>query len=86
MGSGKSTIARALTEELASCGSVLHLQRDEILMKLAKEGESYSSCYYRIKGDPALKRQLQTLCKNAWTLLQQISFWWTRVKPISGPI
>ncbi|GFQ76138.1 uncharacterized protein TNCT_244131 [Trichonephila clavata] len=61
MGSGKSTIARALTEKLASCGSVLHLQRDEILMTLATKGESYSSCYYRIRGNPALKRQLQTL-------------------------
>ncbi|GFR31699.1 uncharacterized protein TNCT_58611 [Trichonephila clavata] len=61
MGSGKSTIARALTEKLASCGSVLHLQRDEILMTLETKGESYSSCYYRIRGNPALKRQLQTL-------------------------
>ncbi|GFS47047.1 uncharacterized protein TNCV_418371 [Trichonephila clavipes] len=44
-GSGKSTIARALVEELASCGSVLHLQRDDIFMKLAEEGESYTDCY-----------------------------------------
>ncbi|GFR04675.1 uncharacterized protein TNCT_623571 [Trichonephila clavata] len=61
MESGKSKIPRALTEELASCGSVLHLQRDEILMTLATKGESYYSCYNRIRSDPALKRQLQTL-------------------------
>ncbi|GFX82822.1 uncharacterized protein TNCV_1699411 [Trichonephila clavipes] len=32
-GSGKTTIARALVEDLVSCGSVLRLQRDEVLMK-----------------------------------------------------
>ncbi|GFQ95453.1 uncharacterized protein TNCT_171622 [Trichonephila clavata] len=41
-GSGKSSIAQTLTEKLASFGSVLHMQRDDIVMKLAKEGESYS--------------------------------------------
>ncbi|GFX86984.1 uncharacterized protein TNCV_2868101, partial [Trichonephila clavipes] len=51
-GSGKSTIARALVEELANCGSVLHLQRDDILMKLAQEGESYTNCYNRIQNTP----------------------------------
>ncbi|GFY06399.1 uncharacterized protein TNCV_3651861 [Trichonephila clavipes] len=63
-GSGKSTIARALAEDLASCGSVLHLQRDDILMKLAQEGESYTDCYNRIQNTPGLKRQLQTLWKE----------------------
>ncbi|GFX57398.1 uncharacterized protein TNCV_3138171 [Trichonephila clavipes] len=63
-GSGKSTIARALAEDLASCGSVLHLQRDGILMKLAQEGESYTDCYNRIQNTPGLKRQLQTLWKE----------------------
>ncbi|GFX02778.1 uncharacterized protein TNCV_4437601 [Trichonephila clavipes] len=63
-GSGKSTIARALVEELANCGSVLHLQRDDILMKLAQEGESYTNCYNRIQNTPGLKRQLQTLWKE----------------------
>ncbi|GFY09289.1 uncharacterized protein TNCV_1941081 [Trichonephila clavipes] len=63
-GSGKSPIARALVEDLANCGYVLHLQRDDILMKLAQEGESYTNCYNRIQNTPGLKRQLQTLWKE----------------------
>ncbi|GFU11439.1 uncharacterized protein NPIL_542711, partial [Nephila pilipes] len=64
-GSGKSTIAQALAEELADCGTVLHLERDQCLMSLALEGESYSQCYARIHKDPALKKKFQTLWKDS---------------------
>ncbi|GFT61731.1 uncharacterized protein TNCV_2563631 [Trichonephila clavipes] len=65
LGSGKSTIAQALTEEIASCGSILHLQQDEMLMKLARKGESYSACYNRIQNNPILKRKIQIMWKKS---------------------